>query len=139
MKKILLIAVIAVFAFAAKPKPSQTTSTSAESKYCGAILFFNNTTSASVDRVIVNWSNPAYQDVTYYYPTFPFNTGTRCCGGSVQIIIDFSSGSGVIRTVDGSNEFLACETFQAPYLSPFSFSTSCDDYYINIIDGTDCP
>lgn len=137
MKKILFIAVVAMFAFTVKPSTSlQPVSPESAKKPCGAILFFNNPGGASVYRIVVDWAN--YPDQTYYYPTFPFNTGTRCCGGGVTLIINFTSGSGTIEASD-SNGLLACETFQAPYISPIVFSTSCDDYVINLTDNASCP
>jgi hypothetical protein len=136
MKKILLIAVLAALAFIPKPKSVQLKAQ--PEKSCGAILFFNNTSGASVSKVVVDWQNTAYTDQTFFNPTFPFDTGTRCCGGGVTVIIYFTSGSGLIQASTASG-LLACETFEAPHLSPIVFSTSCDDYYVNITSGTECP
>ena len=119
-----------------QPQPKPTT-VSKEEK-CGPSFVITNPAGYTVTKINVQVQAATNYQYDIINPTFPYSFSDPGLGSYTFIFYFSGTASGSINVTDWNSNFITCESFETPYLSPFSFYAGCFTHYYLVIRNWGC-
>jgi hypothetical protein len=136
MKKTLITPITGILLFLLTSMQPQTKPTpTSEKKACGPTFVFTNPGGYAVTKISVHVSAATNYQYDINNPTFPYFQPETGIGIYTFIFYFSGSASGAITVTDWGNNFIACESFEAPHLSPVVFQATCAYYYLELTNS----